>query len=146
MVESSNESAITNHDGRVASHDGAGRHRATHHGTDGDHGARADLSVWGKHSPGGNPGVIADGDGSKPEIKPGRTEVVVAGTEINALGEADAITNSDMREVVEPGVFCQPARLAHLQAPGEFHAKAGLETAASADASTEDTKQLHPPS
>lgn len=70
---------------------------------------------------------------------------MVAGAEVDALGEADAIAEGDGGEVVEPGVFRQPAGLAHLQAPGEFHAQTGLDPAASADAGPEGSQQQHAP-
>ena len=71
---------------------------------------------------------------------------MVTGAEINALREANAVTKGNKREVVEPSIFGQPTGLTNLETPGELHTKAGLESAISADASPEETKQLHAPS
>jgi hypothetical protein len=99
----------------------------------------------GEHGTGGDPGVWADGDRAEAEVKAGGAEVVVAGAEVGALGDADAIAQGDGGEVVEPGVLRQPAGLAHLQAPGEFHAQAGLAGATGADAGPEQAQQPHTP-
>lgn len=70
---------------------------------------------------------------------------MVAGAEVGALGDADTIADGDGGEVVEPGVFRQPAGLAYLQTPGEFHAQAGLEAATGADLGPEGAQQPHAP-
>ena len=66
---------------------------------------------------------------------------MVAGAEVGALGEAHPIAETDGGEVIEPGVFCQPAGSAQLQAPGELDAQAGFYVAGRANAGPEAAQQ-----
>ena len=70
---------------------------------------------------------------------------MVAGAEVGALGEAHPITEGDGGEVVEPGVFRQPAVVTDHEAPGEFDAQTGLEAAAAADLGPEGAQEGHAP-
>jgi hypothetical protein len=70
---------------------------------------------------------------------------MVAGTYIGTLGDADAITQPDRGEIIEPGVFCQPASFTHQQTPGELDAKAGLDAATVANPGSENPKQPNTP-
>ena len=58
---------------------------------------------------GGDPGVGADGDGAEAQVKAWGAEVVVAGAEVGALGEAHPIAEADGGEVAWPGGAGQPA-------------------------------------
>ena len=137
---------LSNNNRRVAAHDGARGHGATHHSAEGHYGTRADMGAGGEYGAGGDPGPRADADRSEQEIKARVAEIVVAGAEVGALRKAHQIPEGDGGEVVEPGVFRQPAGAAKLKAPGEFDAQAGLKAAAAADLGPEGAQQRHAPS
>jgi len=70
---------------------------------------------------------------------------VIAGAEIGALGDADPIAESDLGEIVDPGVFPKPASFTNFQPPGELHTQAWLDATTSADLCPEASEQPDAP-
>ncbi len=51
---------------------------------------------------------------------------MVAGAEVDVLGDAAVVADGDGSEVVDPGVFADPGVVADGESPGEFDGDAGF--------------------
>jgi hypothetical protein len=60
-------------------------------------------------------------NGAEAEVEAGLAPVVVAGAEIDPLGEADVIGDGDGGKVVDPEVFAEPAVVTNGESPGKFN-------------------------
>jgi hypothetical protein len=60
-------------------------------------------------------------DGAKAEVEAGLAPVVVAGAEVNSLGEANVVFDDNGGKIVDPKIFPQPAMVPNSQPPGKFH-------------------------
>jgi hypothetical protein len=72
-------SALGHHHSRIAAHDGTFRHGATHHGSKGDHSARANNGSRGKHSASRDPGIGVNTNRTESQIKTWRAKIVITG-------------------------------------------------------------------
>ncbi len=107
--------------GGVAAVDGPGLKGLASNAAEGEDGAAADGDTGANGGPGGYPTRGFQVDGPEAEVEAGLAPVVVAGAEVDALGEADIIFDGDGGEVVDPEVFAEPAVVADGESPGEFH-------------------------
>jgi len=127
--------------GWVAAQDGPGRHVLTHHSCQADHGSRTKPDARPHHRTCGNPDVVLDLDGRRPQAEGHRSKIVVSGAQVGPLGEADSISDADRGQIVNPQPLTKPAMVAYLQPPGEGDLQAGLEAPAPTDARTKKPQQ-----
>jgi hypothetical protein len=90
---------------------------------------------------GGDPAAGFEVNAAEAEVKGGFLPVVVAGAEVEALGEADVVFNHNRGEVVDPEGFAEPAVVADGESPGEFDFDAGFDADALAEGGAEAAQE-----
>jgi hypothetical protein len=126
--------ALADHHRWIAPQDGTGGHRTADDSRQANYGASTDAGAGGYHGLGRNPDFRADGDRAEAKIKPGVPMIVVAGTEIGTLGQADVGADGDRTQVVDPDVFAEPAMVGNGETPGKFDPQPRFDPAAPAEA------------
>ena len=119
--------------GGVAAVDGPGLKGLAGNAAEGEDGAATDGDARANGGPSGYPTTGFQVDGAEAEVEAGLAPVVVAGAQVNPLGEADIIFDGDGGEVVDPEVFAEPAMVANGESPGKFNPYPWLDIDALAD-------------
>jgi hypothetical protein len=127
--------------GGIAAVDRPGFQGLTGNATKAENRTCADGDPWANNGFGGDPTAGLDVDAAEAEVEGGFAPVVVAGAKVNALGKANVIFENDGGKVINPEVFAEPAVVTDRQAPGEFDAHAGFDTAAVAEGGTKAAQQ-----
>ena len=76
-------------------------------------GAFAEMGAWREDALGTYPGTLAKFDRSDQETKGRVTPIMVSGAKVSTLRDTDVRTNSNGREIVNPGAFTNPAMVPH---------------------------------
>ena len=77
-----------------------------------------DSDTWKDGGASADPGAVFDDDRFDDQAEGGVGPVVVAGAEVDALGDAAVAADADRREGVEPGTLSDPAMVTDFQVPG----------------------------
>ncbi len=115
---------------RVTANDRGRGDNPADYGSEGHDGCLAHPGAWGQHGAGADPDIGSDRDRPQPQAEIRRAEVMVAGAQVSALGEADPIPQGDTGKVVNPDIFTKPAMVAATQPPGKLDPQSWLEAAA----------------
>jgi len=97
-----------------------------------DHTSQGDDAAWSEADPGGDsrpgpdPHPVADRDSPGDQIETRAVPVMIAGAEIDPLGDAAVVPNPYPFQIVNPEIFAQPGMIPHGQLPRELHFQSGL--------------------
>ena len=91
---------------------------------------------------GADPCAVLDDDRLRRHPHAGIRPVVIAGTEVDALRDADVAADCDRDEVVDPGALAEPDVVADSEAPRVLHVEGRLDVHVASDLRAEGAEDL----